>query len=107
VKFGTFQKHKKKLAYEEYILCIRAQWEAQHDGAEDLWLPQVSEVSLDSLGVIAHGLCTYSCHIAKAKVTVLLKTFDARSVDGRSARACLLSCACRPASAWLDTLPLT
>jgi hypothetical protein len=27
--------------------------------------------------------------------------------DGKGARARLLSCACRPASAWLDTLPLS
>jgi hypothetical protein len=28
-------------------------------------------------------------------------------VQGRSVRVRLLSCACRPASAWLDTLPCT
>jgi hypothetical protein len=86
---------------------LRAQWEALHDGAGDLWLPEVRDVNPDNLGVIADAQSTYSRHTATAKFTALLESFYAHSVDGRSARARLLSCACRSASAWLDTLPLT
>jgi hypothetical protein len=86
---------------------LRAQWEALHDGAGDLWPPEVRNVNPDNLGVTADAQSTCSRHTAAAKFTTLLESFDAHSNDGRSARARLLSCACRPASAWLDTLPLT
>jgi hypothetical protein len=86
---------------------LRAQWEALHDGAGDLWPPEVRDVNPDNLGVIADAQSTHSRHTATAKFTALLESFDAHSVNGRSARAHILSCACRPASAWLDTLPLT
>jgi hypothetical protein len=86
---------------------LRAQWEELHDGAGDLWPPEVRNVNPDNLGAIADAQSTFSRHIAAAKLSALLESFDAHSIDGRSARARLLSCACRPASAWLDTLPLT
>jgi hypothetical protein len=86
---------------------LRAQWEALHDGAGDLWPPEVRDVNPDNLGVIADAQSTYSRHTATDKFTALLESFDAHSVDGRSARARFLSCACRTASAWLDTLSLT
>jgi hypothetical protein len=37
----------------------------------------------------------------------VLASLDDGTEDGKRARARLLSCACRPASAWLDTLPLS
>jgi hypothetical protein len=37
----------------------------------------------------------------------LYESYNANSVQGRSARSHLLSCACRPASPWLNTLPYT
>jgi hypothetical protein len=86
---------------------LRAQWEELHGGAGDLWPPEVRDVNPDNLGVIADAQSTFSRHIAAAKLSSLLESFDAHSVNGRSARARILSCACRPASAWLDTLPLT
>jgi hypothetical protein len=72
-------------------------------GARDLWPPEFQEVSPDSLGTIAAAQRELSRQAAKA----LLEPFDAGTQDGKSARARLLSCACRPAAAWLDTLPLT
>jgi hypothetical protein len=41
------------------------------------------------------------------KARALLASLQESTEDGKRARARLLSCACRPASAWLDTLPLT
>jgi hypothetical protein len=86
---------------------LRAQWEELHGGAGDLWPPEVRDVNPDNLRVIADAQSTVSRHIAAAKLCALLESFDAHSVDGRSARARILSWACHPASAWLDTLPLT
>jgi hypothetical protein len=49
----------------------------------------------------------FARHEAQAHFDALYESYDANSVQGRSARARLLSCSCRPASAWLDTLPCT
>jgi hypothetical protein len=44
--------------------------------------------------------------MAQTRADALLESFDPNTTEG-CGRAQLLSCACRPASAWLDTLPLT
>jgi hypothetical protein len=64
-------------------------------------------VSPDSLGTIAAEQREFLRHTAQNRVDALLESFDPNTTKGRSARAGLLSCACRLASAWLDTLPLT
>jgi hypothetical protein len=64
-------------------------------------------VNAERLGHIAGAQGVSARHEAKARFDTLLASYDATSMHGRSARARLLSCACRPASAWLDTFPLT
>jgi hypothetical protein len=78
---------------------LRAQWEALHDGSADMWPPEVCNVSPDCLRVIADAQSTHSHHTTKAKFSARLESFDTHSIDGRSARARLQSCTCRPASA--------
>jgi hypothetical protein len=83
------------------------QWASLHSGAGVLWPPESQEVSPDSLGTIAAAQREFSRQAAQARADALLESFDAGTQEGKSARARLLSCACRPASAWLDMLPLT
>jgi hypothetical protein len=75
---------------------LRPQWEALHRDAGDLWKPKLKEFNPKRLRHIAE---------AQARFDTLYESYIANSMQGRSAR--LLSCACRPASAWLDTLPCT
>jgi hypothetical protein len=48
----------------------------------------------------------YIRHSAQARADALLASLHDGTEDGKRARARLLSCACGPSSAWLDTLPL-
>jgi hypothetical protein len=86
---------------------LRSQWASLHDRAGTLWLPEYQEVSPDSLGTIAAAQREFPRHTAQTRADALRKSFDPNTTEGRSGRARLLSCACRPASTWLDTLPLT
>jgi hypothetical protein len=86
-------------------LCL--QWEGLHDKAETLWRPEDRVVSQDSMGTIAEAQRAYCQHSAQARADALLASLQDGTEDGKGARARLLSCACRPASAWLDTLPLS
>jgi hypothetical protein len=83
------------------------QWEGLHDTAEALWRPEDREVSQDSMGTIAEAQHAYCRHSAQARTDALLASLHDGTEGGKRARARLLSCACRPASAWLDTLPLS
>jgi hypothetical protein len=87
--------------------ALRPQWEALHSEWGDLWKPELKKVNPERLGHIAGAQGVFARHEAKDRFDTLLASYDATSVRGRSARAPLLSCACRPASAWLDTLALT
>jgi hypothetical protein len=85
---------------------LRPQWASLHSGAGDLWPPEFQEVSPDSLGTIAAAQREFSRQAAQACADALSESLcDAGTQDGKSARAHLLSCACHPSSAWLDTLP--
>jgi hypothetical protein len=86
---------------------LRPQWEGWHDKAETLWRPEDWVVSQDSMGTIAEAQRAYCRHSAQARADALLASLHDHTEDGKRARARLLSCACRPASAWLDTLPLS
>jgi hypothetical protein len=59
------------------------------------------------MGIIAEAQRALSRHSAQARADALLASFSPGTEDGKRARARLLSCACRPTSAWLDTLPLS
>jgi hypothetical protein len=59
------------------------------------------------MGTIAEAQRAYCRHSAQARADALLASLHNGTKDGKRARARLLSCACRPASAWLDTLPLS
>jgi hypothetical protein len=84
---------------------LRPQWEALHSEAGDLWKPELKEVNPQRLGHIAEAQGVFAQH--EARFDALFESYDANNVQGRSARSRLLSCACRPASAWLGTLPCT
>jgi hypothetical protein len=86
---------------------LRTQWASLHDRAGTLWPPEYREVSPDSLGTLAAALREFSRLTAQSRADALLESFDPNTTEGRSGRARLLSCACRPALAWLDTVPLT
>jgi hypothetical protein len=86
---------------------LRPQWEALHSEVGDLWKPEPKELNPERLGHISEAQGVFAWHEAQARFDALYEPYDANSVQGRSARACLLSCACRSASAWLDTLPCT
>jgi hypothetical protein len=64
--------------------------------------PELREVNPNRLGHIAEAQGTYTRHIAKLRFDALFASYDAGSEAGKRDRARLLSCACRPASAWLD-----
>jgi hypothetical protein len=59
------------------------------------------------MGIIVEAQRALSWHSAQARADALLASFTPGIEDGKRAWARLLSCACRPASAWLDTLPLS
>jgi hypothetical protein len=82
-------------------LCL--QWKGLHDTAETLWRPEDQEVSQDSMGTIAEAQRAYCRHSAQARADAVLTSLHDGTEGGKRARACLLSCACCLASAWLDT----
>jgi hypothetical protein len=86
---------------------LRPQWEGLHDKAETLWRPDDRVVSQDSMGTIAEAQRAYCRHSAQACADALLASLHDLTEDGKHGRARLFSCACCPASAWLDTLPLS
>jgi hypothetical protein len=90
-RFGACQVHAEKL----YIYYI------------SLWMPEDRAVSQDSMGTIAEAQRAYSRHSAQARADALLASLHDGTADGKRAPARLLNVACRPASAWLDTLPLS
>jgi hypothetical protein len=59
------------------------------------------------MGTIAEAQRAYCRQSAQARADALLASLHDGTHDGKRTRARLLSCACRPASAWLDTLPLS
>jgi hypothetical protein len=83
------------------------QWEGLHDKAETLRRPEDLVVSQDSMETIAEAQRAYCGHSAQAPADALLASLHVGTEDSKRARARLLSCACCPASAWLDTLPLS
>jgi hypothetical protein len=76
-------------------------------GAGDLRQREVREVDKSSIGIIRAAHHDYSLHASKVRAAALLASFDVATEEGKRARDLLLGCACRPASAWLDSLPLT
>jgi hypothetical protein len=86
---------------------LRPQWEALHSEAGDLWKPELKEVNPERLGHIAEAQGVFARYEAQSCFDALFDSYDANSVQGRSARTRLLSCACSPTSAWLHTLPCT
>jgi hypothetical protein len=77
--------------------------QALHDKVDTLWLTESQVVSQDT---IAEAQRAYCRHPAKACANALPASLHDGMEDGKRACARLLSCACRPTSAWLDTLPL-
>jgi hypothetical protein len=84
-----------------------SQWAFLHERAGTLWPPEYQEVSTDSVGTIAAAQREFPRHTAQTRADALLRSFDPNTTEGQSGRARLLSCACRPATTWMDTLSLT
>jgi hypothetical protein len=59
------------------------------------------------MGTIQEAQHAYCRHSAQAHTDALLASLHDGMEDGKLAGNRLLRCACRPASAWLDTLPLS
>jgi hypothetical protein len=76
---------------------LRALWASRYGWAAILWPPEYQEVSPDSLGTIAAAQREFSRHRAQTRADALRASFDANATERQSARAHLLSCACRPA----------
>jgi hypothetical protein len=87
------------------VLC--PQWEALHDGARDLWRADARDAGSDSLGTIAAAQSAISRRSAQFRADASMDSYGPSTDGGKRASARLLSCACRPASAWLVTLPLS
>jgi hypothetical protein len=86
---------------------LRSLWETLHDTAVGLWPPEDREASPDTMGIIAEAQRALSRHSTQARADALLASFPPGTEHGKRARARLLSCVRRLASAWLDTLPLS
>jgi hypothetical protein len=98
---------------------LRPQWEAVHDGARYLWrsrtmgtryahqISDAREASPDSLGTMAAAQSAISRRSAQFCGDALMDSYGPSTDGGKCGRARLLSCACRPASAWLVALPLS
>jgi hypothetical protein len=86
---------------------LQTHWASRHGQAGTLWPPECQEVSPDSLGTIASAQHEFWQLTAQTCANAMLESFYPNTTEGRSARPGLLSCACRLASSWLDTPPLT
>jgi hypothetical protein len=85
---------------------LRPEWEALHSEAGDLCKPELMEVNPGRLGHIARP--NASSHGTRPKPVLRRSSrLTTPTVCKEGVRARLLSCACRPALAWLDTLPLS
>jgi hypothetical protein len=87
--------------------CGKPKWEAVHDKSDTLWRPELRVVSQDSMVTIVESRRTYCWHLTQAgAATLLISLYDSME-NGQPAHVRLLSHACRPAMAWMDTLPLS
>lgn len=64
-------------------------------------------VSQDSIGTIAEAQHAYCWHLPEAHADALLASLHAVRKDGKCAGTLLFRCTCHPATAWLDTIPLS
>jgi hypothetical protein len=87
------------------VLC--PQWEALQGGTRYLWRPDVREVGPDSFGTIAAEQSARSRRSAQIRADALMDSYGTSTEGGVRGLARLLSCTCRPASAWLVTPPLS
>jgi hypothetical protein len=88
---------------------LRPQWQALHSEAADLLKPKLKEVTsgTPSTWVTSPGP-KVSLHGTRPNPVSTRSTSATMPTACKGgARARLLSCACRPTSAWLDTLPCT
>jgi hypothetical protein len=91
-----------------HCAALIARWVALHDAAPGLWFPELWELAAPLLApVLLHAQREYGCHLEDQRFADLLASAPP-SFKGTRFRARLHSCACRPASIWLDTsFPLT
>jgi hypothetical protein len=66
---------------------LRAQREALHSEAGDLWKPELKEVNPERLGHISEAQGVFARHEAQAYFDALYEPYNANRVQGRSARA--------------------
>jgi hypothetical protein len=66
---------------------LRPQWDALLNQAGDLWNLELKEVNPERLGHIAEAQGVFARHEAQARFDALFDSYDAKSVQGRSARA--------------------
>ena len=87
---------------------LELDWQALHEaGAEKvLWPPESLAIGVQCIDEVLPGAQrAFSHFVAQRRFDDLLASFDTNTEAGASALARMHSCACRPASIWLDTLP--
>ena len=86
-----------------------ATWQELHPmGVEaELWPPNAVDVTDDCIDKLLPSVQrTFSRHVAQCKSDALRAACDTDTTPGLQKLARLLSCSCRAASLWLDTLPM-
>jgi hypothetical protein len=89
---------------------LELDWRTLHEaGAEkELWPPEALEVGAQCIDEVLPGAQrVFSQFVAQRRFDDLLASFDINTEAGARDRARMLSCACRPSSLWLDTLPIS
>jgi hypothetical protein len=83
-------------------------WQTLHaaGAASALWPPDALAVNTERIDkVMPDAQRVYARFVAQGRSDALLAACDAAGAEGQRDRARLLSCQCRAASAWIDTLP--
>jgi hypothetical protein len=88
---------------------LEQDWQALHAAGEghSLWPPEALPVNGETIDtVLPSAQRTFARFVAERKSADLLASFDTTTEEGLRNLARMHSCACRPASIWLETLPL-
>ena len=90
---------------------LERDWQALHEAgaaraAGALWPPDALALNADRIdGTLPSAQRTFSRFVAEGRSDRLMESCPADTGEGARNRARLLSCACRPAGAWIEALP--
>ena len=87
---------------------LRQKWQQLHSSAPDLWKPDDATVTDRCISaVLSKAQRKIGQHHAQQRYDAMLAACDLSSNLGKRTAARLRGVACRPASIWLDALPVT